>query len=71
MFPHYIGLVSPSLARHPANAVELGTKVCFLLFDGSEVSTIDVIYVGKIMQHVAPQKLAAHLLYRYTYIDGS
>ena len=65
--PHYIGLVSPSLARHPANAVELATKVCFLLFDDSEVSTTDVIYVGKIMQRVVPQKLAAHLPYRYTY----
>ena len=65
--PHYIGLASPSLARHPANAVELATKVCFLLFDESEVSATDVIYVGKIMQRVVPQKLAAHLPYRYTY----
>ena len=64
--PHYIGLVSPSLARHPANAVELATKVCFLLFDESELSATDVIYTGKIMQHVAPQKLAANLPYRYT-----
>ena len=29
----YIGLVSPSLARHQANAVELATKVFFSLFD--------------------------------------
>ena len=65
--PHYIGLVSTSLARHPANAVELATKVCFLLFDDSEVSATDIIYVGKIMQRVVPQKLAAHLPYRYTY----
>ena len=26
-----------SLTRHQANAVELATKVCFSLFDGSEV----------------------------------
>ena len=29
----YVGLVSPSLARRQANAVELATKVCFSLFD--------------------------------------
>ena len=50
-----------------ANAVELATKVCFLFFDESEVSATDFIYIGKIMQRVVPQKLAAHLPYRYTY----
>ena len=71
MFPHYVGLVSPSLARHAANAVEFATKVCFLLFDGSEVSATDVMYIGKIMQRVAPQKLEGHLACRYIYIDRS
>ena len=33
MFPCYIGLVLPGLARHQANALELATKVCFSLFD--------------------------------------
>ena len=33
MFPHNVGLVSPSLALHQANAVELANKVCFLLLD--------------------------------------
>ena len=53
--PHYIGLLSP-------NAIELATKGCFLLFDGSEVSVTDIIYVGKIMQLVVP------LLYLYIYL---
>ena len=26
--PHYMGLVSPSIARHQANAVELANQVC-------------------------------------------
>ena len=33
----YTSLVSSSLARHQANAVEFATKVCFSLFHGSEV----------------------------------
>ena len=36
-FPPYIGVESPSLASRQAIAVELVTKVCFSLFDGSEV----------------------------------
>ena len=39
-------------------------KICFL--KTQEVSVTDVIYVGKTMQRVVPQKLAAHLPYRYT-----
>ena len=37
VLPHYVSLVSPSLARRQANAVEFATEVCFSLFDGSEV----------------------------------
>ena len=33
MFPCYIGLVAPSLARRQVNAVELASKVCFSLCD--------------------------------------
>ena len=69
MLPHYIGLASPSLARRQKNGVEFATKVCFSLFDGSEVlAQLMSCTKGKIVQHVAPQKLVAHLPYRYTYV---
>ena len=51
MFPRYASLVSPvggcpavvaSLARHQANAVQFATKVCFSLFDGSEVLVLAI-----------------------------
>ena len=37
MFVRYTSLVSPSLARRQANAVEFATKVLLSLFGGSEV----------------------------------
>ena len=50
MFPLYIGLESPSLVSRQANAVELVTKVCFSLFNGSEVySATDAVYEGDIV----------------------
>ena len=35
------------------------------------ISATDVVYEGEIVQRVTPQKLTAHLAYRYTYIDIS
>ena len=66
MFPRYTSLILPRLTRCQANAVEFATKVCFSLFDGSEVSATDVRYKGEIVQRVAPQKLVTCLVYRYT-----
>ena len=70
MFPRYISLVSPSLARHQTNAVEFATNVSILLFDGSEVySATDVGYEVGVVQRVAPHKLATCSAYSNTYIN--
>ena len=73
MFSCCINLVSPSLARCQVNTMELATN-CFSLLMLTwlkSISAIDVVYDGEIVQRVAPQKLTAHLAYRYTYIDRS
>ena len=57
-----INLVSPSLARCQVNTVELATN-CFSLLMLTwlkSISATDVVYEGKIVQRVAPQKLTAH-----------
>ena len=72
MFPHYTSLVSPSLVRCQANAVEFATKVWFSLFGGSEGnSETDVRDDGEIVQLVVTQKLATCMAYRYRYVDRS
>jgi len=68
MFTRYTSLVSPSLTRRHANAVEFATKVCF---SGSEVITrLTAGYEGEIVQLVAPQKLATCSAYRYKYVHS-
>ena len=60
-------IVSPSLARRQANAVEFATKVWFSLFGGSEViARLTLGTMGKIVQRVVTQKLATCIAYRYT-----
>ena len=62
--PRYINLVSPSLARRQANAVEFATKVCF------STARLMSCTKGKLCNvHVAP--LATCSVYRYTYVDRS
>ena len=72
MFPRYTSLVSPSLARRQANAVEFATKVWFSLFGGSEGnSATDVRYDGEIVQLVVTQKFVTCIVYKYTYVHRS
>ena len=58
-----------SLARRQANAVEFATKVCFSLFDGSEVMVSDT--KRKLYSVLCLRNLRTCLVYRYTYIDRS
>ena len=71
MFPRYTSLVSPSLARRQANAVEFATSLVLTLQWLRGNSGTDVGYDGEIGQCVVTQKLATCIAYRYTYVDRS
>ena len=79
LFPRYTSLVSPSLVRCQANAVEFATKVCwFLLVGGSEViaELTDIRYDGEIVQRVVTNIATVYYgsyrrgqYYLYTVVD--
>ena len=68
--PVKAGVPTKSHKLHPSQChVEFATKVRFSLFRGK--SATDVSSEGQMVEHVATQKLATCIAYRYRYVDRS